>query len=184
VELFPEHCESCWVKLSQTLDAKAERYQTTELPRVRPHTTEYRVHTVTCLCCKHRTKGPYTQVPVSPFGPRLASVVALLTGVYHLSRRSTVSILGDVLGVKMSLGAVSAIEARVSEAVKPAVDEAWEQVRHAPVKHTDGTGWFQSSVFCSLWTVASTMATVFKVVANGKRETLAALFGELLSAIA
>lgn len=119
------------------------------------------------------------QIPALPFGPRLASVVALLTGVYHLSRRATVSVLADLVGLQISLGAVSAVEARVSDAVKPAVDEAWKAVEQATVKHTDGTSWFQSGVMRSLWTIATTVATVFKIVANGKKETLQPLFGEL-----
>jgi len=105
--------------------------------------------------------------------------MALLTGVYHLSRRAAVDILRDLLGVQLSLGALSAVEARVSDAVKPAVDEAWTQARDAQVKHTDGTSWFQAGVMCSLWTLATTAVTVFKIVKNGKRDTLAALFGQL-----
>src|SRR5258706_87360 len=33
---------------------------------------------------------------------------------------------------------------------------------------------------CSLWTIATTMATVFKILANGQATTLAPLFGEKL----
>lgn len=179
VELFPPECENCWAPLPKTPDPSARRYQTTELPPIKPHTTEYRQHAVVCPCCKHRTWGPYDKIPVSPFGPRLSSVVALLTGVYHLSRRAAVDVLRDIVGVQISLGALSAVEARVSDAVRPAVDEAWTQVQEANVKHTDGTSWFQSGLMCSLWTVATTAVTVFKIVKNAKKETLAALFGEL-----
>jgi transposase len=179
VDLFPAQCENCWVPLPQTPDPMAQRYQSTELPPIKPHTTEYRQHAVQCPCCKHRTWGPYDEIPASPFGPRLSSVVALLTGVYHLSRRSAVSLLQDIVGVQISLGAVSAVEARVSNAVEAAVDEAWTQVNQAPVKHTDGTSWFSVNLLCSLWTVATTAATVFKIVADGKKQTLCALFGAL-----
>jgi transposase len=179
VHLFATQCENCWASLPQTPDPSAARYQTTELPPIKPHITEYVQHGVVCPCCKHRTWGPYDKIPVSPFGPRLSSIVALLTGVYHLSRRAAADVLRDVVGVQISLGALSAVEARVSDAVAPAVDEAWTQVRQAPVKHTDGTSWFQSSLMCSLWTVATTAVTVFKIVKNGKKETLRALFGEL-----
>ena len=130
VHLFPPECENCWRPLPETPDPKAQRYQTTELPPVRPHTTEYQQHSVLCPCCSHRTWAPYDKIPISPFGPQLSSVIALLTGVYHLSRRATVTLLSDVLGVEISLGAVSAVEARMSDAVKPAVDEAWKQVEH------------------------------------------------------
>lgn len=179
VHLYPSVCENCWASLPRVPDPGAQRYQTAELPVIKPHITEHQVHAVVCPCCRHRTWGPHDKVPVSRFGPRLSGVVALLTGVYHLSRRATVDVLGDVLGVQLSLGAVSAIEARVSEAIKPAFDEAWTHVREASVKHTDGTTWYRSGLLCSLWTVATTMVTAFKIVANGKKDTLAELFGEL-----
>ncbi len=63
----------------------------------------------------------------------------LVTGVYHLSRRKAVGLLSDILGVRVSLWShLSAVEARVSDAVQPAVDAAWERVAEAEVKHTDG----------------------------------------------
>ena len=177
-ELFPPRCESCWKALPRVPDPSAQRFQTTELPPVKPHTTEYRRHAVVCPSCHYKTWAPVEQIPASPFGPRLSSTVALVTGVYHLGRRATVSLLADFFGVKVSLGAVSAMEGRVSEAVKPAVNEAWKKVEQAAVKHTDGTSWLQGGVMRSLWTIATTVATVFKVVANGKAATLEPLFGE------
>jgi transposase len=63
--------------------------------------------------------------------------------------------------------------------VKPAVAEAWDHVQEAEVKHTDGTSWLQSGVALSLWTLASSTATVFKIVANSSRATLRKLYGAL-----
>lgn len=177
VDFFPTHCENCCTTLPETPDPLATRYQATDVPPIKPVTTEYRVHAVDCPTCGFRTCAAHDQVPVSQFGPRLSAIVALLTGVYHVSRRAAVSLLHDVVGVRISLGAVSAIEARVSAAVEPAVTEAREQVVQAAVKHTDGTSWFQAGAMRSLWTIATTAATVFKIVANGKMETLKALFG-------
>lgn len=177
-DLFPPECENCFAPLPSTPDANPRRYQTVELPPVMPEFTEWRQHGVVCSCCSHKTYGPYEQIPTSQFGPRLSSAVALLTGVYHVSRRGAARLMSDLVGVQISLGAVSAIEARVSEAVKHAVDEVWKHVEQAPVKHTDGTTWFQSGAMCALWTVATTMATAFRILANAKRDTLAALFGD------
>lgn len=177
VELFPEQCENCWVALPQTRDPDATRYQTTEVPPIRPETTEFRRHAVKCKC-GHTTHAKVDGVvPASPFGPRLMSMIALFTGVYHLSRRQTVTVLQDILGVRLSLGAVSAVEARVSDAVEPAVKEARSQVENAPVKHADATSWLQSGKLRSLWTIATKMATVFIIVANGSAETIKPLFG-------
>jgi len=46
---------------------------------------------VTCACCGYKTRAAYDEnvIPSSPFGPRLMSIVVLLTGIYHVSRRKT-----------------------------------------------------------------------------------------------
>jgi transposase len=106
-------------------------------------------------------------------------LVALLTGVYHISRRRSGQLLEDVLGVRLSLGAISAMEARVSAALAEPVAEAWEQVKDEAVKHTDGTSWLQAGAVMCLWTVATATATVFKVLANGSKNMLLPLFGKL-----
>jgi transposase len=179
VNFYPAQCQSCWQPLPQQADPRATRHQVTEVPPARPHTTEYRCHEVLCRC-GYRTRGQLgPQVPASPFGPRLMSLIALLTGVYHLSRRKTVTLLSDMHGVRLSLGAVSAVEDRVSEAVEPAVQEAWSKVGNAPVKHTDGTGWLQAGVALSVWTIATVMVTVFKIVVDSSKATLEPLFGRL-----
>jgi transposase len=174
VDLFPAECESCWKPLPQAPDSFAKRYQLTELKPLAVHTTEWRRHAVVCPCCGYKTRAKYDTdvIPRFAFGPRLMAVVALLTGVYHLSRRQAVRLLRELLGVRMSLGSVSAIERRVSEAVEPAVDEVMESARAAAVKHADGTTWLRSGALLSLWVVATTAVTVFKVLPNGQKATL------------
>jgi len=181
VDLYPAECESCWTALPEQPDPDAKRSQWIEVPPLRPYIKETRRHEVTCPCCGHKTRAAYDdqEIPASPFGPRLMSMVALLTGVYHVSRRSAAKLLSDLVGVPISLGAVSAVEARVSEAVEAPVAEAWQRVEGAPVKHTDGTTWLKAGATLALWTIASTAATVFKIVADGSRATLAPLYGAL-----
>ena len=179
VDFYPPQCESCWNPLPEIADPKASRFQVSELPPVSIHTTEYRCHAVRCRC-GYVSRGKHdADVPSSPFGPRLSSVVALLTGIYHVSRRRTAMLLRDLIGVRISLGAVSAIEARVSDSLEPAFDEAWQTVGDAPVKHTDGTSWRNAGVAMSLWTIATTMMTVFKIITDGSKKTLQPLYGAL-----
>lgn len=181
IDHFPSECEDCCTPLPRTPDLSALRYQTTELPLPAPFTSEHRCHSVACPRCQHRTMAAFEIPPA--FGPRLSSVVALLTGVYHVSRRGTAKLVADVVGVKVSLGAISTIEARVSDAVKGAVDEAWAQVKQAAVKHSDGTTWYQGGLSRALWTIATTMATVFKILVNGKADTLKPWFGDKLGVL-
>jgi transposase len=181
VDLYPAECENCWAALPEQPDPDAKRYQWIEIPPFRPYIKETRRHEVACPCCGHKTRAVYDEqeIPVSPFGPRLMGVVALLTGVYHVSRRSAAKLLSDLVGIPISLGAVSAVEARVSDAVEPPVAEAWQRVEGASIKHTDGTTWLKAGTVLALWTIASTAATVFKIVADGSRATLAPLYGAL-----
>ncbi|HUH21594.1 MAG TPA: IS66 family transposase [Gaiellaceae bacterium] len=181
VDLYPAECENCWAALPEQPDPDAKRSQWIEVPPLQPYIKETRRHEVACPCCGHKTRAAYDEqeIPASPFGPRLMSIVALLTGVYHVSRRSAAKLLSDLVGVPISLGAVSAVEARVSEAVEPPVAEAWQRVEGAPIKHTDGTSWLKAGAVLALWTIASTAATVFKIVADGSRATLAPLYGAL-----
>lgn len=181
VDFFPSHCGKCRKSLPQCCDRDPRRSQVIETPPVEPHVTEYRLHEVECPCCKHHTLAAHDadKIPASPFGPRLTATIGLLTGVHHLSRRAAQQLLSDLAGVKISLGGLSRVEARVANAVEPAVDEAWQQVREDPVKHTDGTTWLQAGTLLSLWTVATAMTTVFKIVANGRKQTLQPLYGEL-----
>lgn len=178
VDFFPPQCESCWTPLAQIEDAKASRFQVTEVPPIKPHVTEYRCHSVTCDC-GHATRAGCDEVPTSAFGPRLTSLAGLLTGVYHVSRRKTVTLLSDMLGVRISLGAVSALEQRVSEAVIPAVDEIWEKIPDAPVKHADGTSWLEAGKTMSLWTIATAAVTVFRILQSGSKKNLQALFTKM-----
>lgn len=174
VHMFPARCDACHERLPRTKCAKPHRHQQTELEPFAPAVTEWQRHAVTCPACGHTTLAHYDEdvIPQYAFGPRAMAVVAMLTGVYHLGRRDTVNLLFELLGLRISTGSVSNIERRMSAAVKPSVDEAWEAAQAAPVKHTDGTTWLRAGVMLSLWTLATAGVTVFKILANGQRETL------------
>ena len=177
--VFPPECENCFSPLPENSDA-VQRYQTVDLPVLKAHVIEWLRHRVTCPSCRHKTWASIKPIPATPFGPRVEAVIGLVTGVYNLSRRAGVSLMSDLLGIDISLGAVSAVEERVSEATKLPVDEAWAKTDEAAVKHTDGTSWYQAGVLCALWTIATSAVTVFRILTDGKAKTLAPLFGKKL----
>jgi transposase len=181
VDFYPSDCESCWQPLPKTPDSFAKCYQYTELMPLAAHVTEYRRHAVVCLC-GHKTRAAYDPmvIPRVSFGPRLMAVVAMLTGVYHLSRREASRLLWELLGVRMSLGAVSMAEKRVSDSIAPAVQEVMNDARKAAIKHGDGTSWLRAGMMISLWVLATGAVTVFKILDNGQADTLrVALFGRV-----
>lgn len=168
IDFYPEVCLGCAVALAKVPDAKAYRYQQLEIVNHRPQLTEYRRHQVRCERCGARTRAAYdAQIPSSAFGPNLTAVVGMLTGVYHLSRRKAQRILFELFGISISLGALSTLEHRTSEALKPAYEKAKQAVEQAAVKNADATPWLNLSQLVCLWVVASLEATAFSIVPNG-----------------
>ena len=181
IQLFPAACEGCAAALPKTPDSDPRRHQMVELTRTGRHITEWQRNEVQC-CCGHRTRAAYdpAKIPASPFGPRLTAVVVMLTGVYHLSRRKTRRLLRELFEIQISLGAISTMEARASEGLVSAVEEAQRAVEGAAVKYADGTSWLLAGVTLSLWTITTTAATIYKVFKDGCRETIRPLFGALI----
>jgi len=179
IDLFPPVCLSCGHDLPQTVDATAHQYQQLDLRDHRPHVTEWRRHEVLCPQCGAATRAEYdcTLLPSFAFGPCLTAVVVLLTGAYHLSRRKTKQLLHELFGISVSTGAISAMEKRASVALAEAHDEAEREVQYAGVKHTDATTWLRSGKTASLWVLATTAATVYKIFDDGCRDTVRPLFG-------
>jgi len=178
-DFFPSHCKNCWCALGEVPCEAPKRYQVTDVLEGRTTVTEYRRHWVVCTC-GHKTWADYSEeIPRSAFGPQLSSMVAVLTGVYHLSRRQTQMLLVEFFGVEMSLGAIISIEKRMSIALKPVYQQAKKIADAATVKHTDGTGWRQAGTTLQLWTVATPTVSVFSIVKNGTAATVRALFGRI-----
>jgi transposase len=106
------------------------------------------------------------------FSPRVVALVAACTGVYHLSRRTTVVLLADLFGIDLALGTVTACEQATSAAVATPVAEAQGYVQQQAVVHVDETGWREGAHRAWLWVAVTTLVTVFLV--HTRRGTVAA----------
>lgn len=167
VDVKPESCHGCGHHLEGE-DANPWRHQVAEIPEIRPHVTEYRLHALTCPHCGEKNYSSLpAEAPTGAFGVRLQAVVAVLTGAYRLSRRATKSILLDLFGVEMALGSVSACEKTASASLAEPVAEAQEYVQQSAVVHVDETGWREGKKRAWLWTATTVLVTVFMI--HGKR---------------
>jgi transposase len=177
VPVKPRRCRRCAAPL-HGVDATPGRHQVTELPPLQAHVTEYQLHTLACAHCGATTAATLPAgVPRGAFGPQVEATVALCTGVYHLSRRTTVGLLGDLFGVDLALGTVSACEQAVSEAVAAPVAEAHRYVQQQAVVHVDETGWREGRQRAWLWVMVSALVTVFLVHARRNTEAARSLIG-------
>lgn len=172
VPVKPSQCRGCGARLRGS-DPAPRRHQVTELPPVRPTITEYQVHTLTCPRCGGATAAPWPAgVPRGALGPRLLATVAVCTGVYHLSKRTTAGLLADLFHVDVAVGTVAACEQAASAALAGPVAEAQEYVQQAPVVHADETGWREGRQRAWLWVGVTALVTVFLI--HARRGTVAA----------
>lgn len=189
LDIWPTHCERCQQPLTSEVRVEigdVVRHQVIELPDVRARVTEYRLHTQGCPQCEWATSaGVPKGVAPGCFGPRLTAAVALCSGVYRLSKRTVVSMLGDLFGVEMALGSVTACEQQTSEVLGAPVAEARRYVKEQPVVYADETGWRQTRARAWVWVAVTSWVTAFLVHtrrnASAAQELLGGFAGILVS---
>jgi transposase len=166
VEHIPERCEHCRAPLPRKTgpsDPPPLRHQVWDLAEKLTTVTEHQVHARTCPACRELSRAELPPECQSAFGAQLVTLVASLTGVLKASRRGAQEFVQDVIGVPISLGALSALEAEVSESLSEAYLAAGQSVRQAARKNVDETGWKEAGQRCWLW-VAATTAVAFYVI--------------------
>ena len=184
VVIKPEQCTHCQAPLSGD-DPKPWRHQVIEIPPFKPVVTEYQWHQLTCPACGATTRAPWPAgVPSGTYGPRVQATVALCTGSYRLSKRTTQQAMEEVFGVPMSVGTISPLERATTEALATPVEEARMYVQGQEVVHLDETSWRQGGKRAWLWVAVTSLVTVFVVrLSRGgqvARELLGEQFGGIL----
>ena len=178
VECRPDACTRCGHRLHGD-DPDPIRHQVAELPEVRPEVIEYRLHRLTCPGCGVATRGrPPAGVPRGGFGPRLQSLLSVLSGVYRLSKRLVRRLAGDLLGLEISTGSVAKLQRRTAEALARPMGQIVAAVRSAPAVHVDETGWREEGAKAWLWVAATADATAFQVHRSRGAKALEALMGD------
>ncbi len=183
VVLKPTQCTHCQAPLSGN-DPKPWRHQVLEIPPLKPVVTEYQWHQLVCPACGEITRAPWPAgAPSGTYGPRVQAAVALYTGAYRLSKRTTQQAMAEVFGVPMSVGTISQLEQATTEAVAAPVEEARTYVHEQAVAHLDETSWRQGDKRAWLWVAVTSWVTVFVVRMSRGGQVARELLGERFSGI-
>jgi transposase len=154
------------------------RHQVVELPPLKPQVTEYHLHRLLCARCGITTCGQLPRgIPPRSYGPRFASLIALCSGAYRLSKRKIVSFCRDVLGIVLAVGEVCKLEQTVKRALRPAVQQAHAYVRTQDT-NVDETPWRERSRRRWLWTAVTPQMSVFQLAPSRGAPVLRELLGE------
>jgi transposase len=182
IALVPSQCEACHAPLRQqpsAADLEPVWHQFAELPKVSAVVTEFQGHARTCLGCGHVT---WESIPAAirahAFGPRLAAVLSYLSGRHYVSQRGLEDIAEAIFGVPLSLGSITALQEQMSQALAPAHQAIAAEVRPAPVKNVDETGWKQAGAKRWLWAAVTSTAALFVIHLRRGAAGLKALLGE------
>jgi len=183
VVLKPEACPQCHAPLSGD-DPQPWRHQVIELPPIQPVVTEYQWHQLVCAICGEVTRAPWPMgVPSGTYGPRVQATVALYTGAYRLSKRTTQQMMDDVFGVPVSVGTISQLEQATTAAIAAPVEDAQTAVQGQKVAHLDETRWRQGGKLAWLWVAVTSIVTVFVVRLSRGADVARELLGETFSGI-
>ncbi len=164
-EHLPEGC-SCGHRFDGTEDRVDDPviHQKWELPPVRPLIFQYELVRLRCPCCGRPRLAELPEgVSGSAFGPRIEAHIAVLAGVYRLSRRQVAEVVSQVLAIPISVGAVDATIMRMSAILADPWERLREYIQKAQVVHADETGWRLAGAQQYLWLATSALAACFRI---------------------
>ena len=183
VVLKPDRCSGCHAPLWGD-DPALFRHQVIEIPPIQPVVTEYQWHQLVCPHCGETTRASWPKgVPSGTYGPRVHATVALCTGAYRLSKRTTAQVMDDLFSVPVSVGTISQSEKATTAIVAQPVEEARACIAEQAVAHVDETSWRQGGKRAWLWVAVTSVVTVFLVRLSRGGQVARELLGKGFSGI-
>ena len=108
-------------------------------------------------------------------GPRLSSLVILLSLRYRLSRTKVREILHELVGVTLSTGLIDQTLRQSAGQVAPVEDVLLEAIERSPLLNVDETGWQESGLSLWFWVLLSENAVLYFIGSRAKEMFVNAL---------
>jgi transposase len=185
-EHYPDRCIACGEALMGN-DSDPYRIQVVEIPVVEPHVSEHRFHSLQCQRCGGLTRAwDEAIINGSGYGERVAAHVGVLSGQYRQSHRMVQELLGELFGVKLSLGSVNRLRQEISQAVAPVVSQAHQYVKVQGYANVDETSFAQGNGDGNnpdgrkgwLWVMVTPLVSYFAVFLGRSQAMCQHLLGE------
>lgn len=153
-------------------------HQQYELPPVRPLVIEHHRLRLRCPACRRATLAVLPGPCLSGYGPRLDAHIAMLAGVFRLSRDQVRQVLGEMFGTPASKGTIDAAIMRMSAILADPWEQLREAVQQAEVVHADETTWRLAGAQQWLWVAASALLACYRIDPSRSQQAAKALLGE------
>jgi transposase len=118
LDVRASRCPHCAFDVSAVPQSALERYDRIELPEIKPDVTRVVLHGGRCPGCRKRFKAapPQGLEPGSPFGPGVRAFILYLRAAHAISFERLAKLASDLLGLKVSEGAIANILASSARA--------------------------------------------------------------------
>ncbi len=153
-------------------------HQQFELARIRPLVFEHRRLRLRCPGCQRAVLARLSSGAGSGFGPRLDAHIAMLAGVFRLSRDQVRQTVVEVFGIPASTGSIDAAIMRMSAVLADPWAELRQAIGKAEVVHADETGWRLCGAQQWLWVAASALVACYRIDPSRSQAAAKELLGE------
>jgi transposase len=140
-----------------------------ELPKVRSHVTEFRVHVGVCTCGT-RVQGRHPRqtsdalgAAASQIGPRASALAAHLNKELGIPLGKVQRVFRDVFDLTLSRAGVWVANTRVARVAEPTYHSMIEWIRAAPVVSPDETGWYVRGRSAWAWAFVTPLLTYYAI---------------------
>jgi len=168
IKCIRETCPHCGLTDLQESILPPDYLQQVDLPEIRAIITQYALIKYQCQKCHKHSLGKLPkEISPSTFGPKLAALLSLLTGVFHLAKREAKQLIQDLYHIDISIGSIPNIEEKVTKALTP----IYERIHHFAIKstdckHFDETTWRNSGKRNYVWLATTKHAALYKIHPN------------------
>jgi transposase len=149
-------------------------HQQIELPEIELEVTHYVLHKGCCRSCGKKVTAKLAPSQRTGYGPRMSALIAELSGMQAVSRKSVQEFLSSVLGLSISTGAIQKVIDRVSSAIEPAYEQIGQVARADSVGYIDETSWFKTGKLHWLWVMVTAGVALYLVHPRRSREAFKA----------
>ena len=177
----PDVCECgrCLDDVQVQPELPPHRHQVVDLPEIKRIVTEYQRQRLQCPDCGRIVLAKLPAgVPPGGFGPGVITAVTMLGGMCRLSQRLTVELLKNLLGLSISTGMISKLQAIGRQALEPIHQDIAVAVRTSDQIHADETSWREAGAKAWLWTAVAPLAILFLIRKSRSGEVARELIGE------
>ena len=173
IDHYPGTCAGCGADLVEGAQAGYRARQVFDLPEVRPHVTEHRLHIALCPCGRSTAAPAPAEAPAAAvYGDGVRAAICYLSVYQHLPAKRLAEAMGSLFGLPVSTGTVLAVLARAHDGLAGFEEGVKGHLAAAPVAHADETGVRVAGKLHWLHVMCTHLVTFYGVHAKRGREAM------------